>query len=243
MLILGRQALTRADGAALLALSWQIAAANNMLQADWHGFNLLHRFGGQHGALDVGFVSGQPMAKMLSGGVDVLWVLNAEGLDLGAVPASTFVILQGHHGDAAAKRADVILPGSAYTEKDAVWVNTEGRVQPGFRAVDPPGDAREDWKIIRAASAALGKPLAYDSLEELRGVLLAAHPIFGQAEVLERHGCADNAGPAAQGALGEAPLELVPGNYWQQCPISRASDTMAECARTYAAPVAQLAAE
>jgi NADH-quinone oxidoreductase subunit G len=244
MLILGRHALTRADGAALLALAWQIAAANNMLQAEWHGFNLLHRFGGQHGALDVDFVSGLPMAKMLSGGVDALWLLGAEGLDLSGVPASTFVILQGHHGDAAAARADVILPGAAYTEKDAAWVNTEGRVQLGFRAVDPPGEAREDWKIIRAASAMLGKPLAYDTLDELRGSLIAAHPLFGEDEAMPGRGCTDTAGPAGQGgALSDEPLGLPPGNYWQQDPISRASDTMAACARTYAAPAAQLAAE
>jgi NADH-quinone oxidoreductase subunit G len=137
----------------------------------------------------------------------------------------------------------VILPGAAYTEKDAVWVNTEGRVQLGFRAVDPPGEAREDWKIVRAASAALGKPLVFDTIEELRGELLAAHPAFGTVEALTRRGCTDMNGPTGQEPVSDEPLGLVPGNYWQQCPISRASDTMAECARTYAAPVAQLAAE
>ncbi len=243
MLILGRHALTRADGAALLAVAWQIAAANNMLQAEWHGFNLLHRFGGQHGALDVGFVSGQPMAKMLSGGVDALWVLGADGLDLAAVPASTFVVVQGHHGEAAAARADVILPGAAYTEKDAAWVNTEGRVQLGYQAVPPPGEAREDWKVVRAASAALGKPLPYDTLEALRAKLVAGYPVFAQGDTLPRFVCTDTAGPAGDAAaLRDDALLLPPGNYWQQDPISRASETMAECARTYAAPAA-LAAE
>ncbi len=243
MLILGRNALTAADGATLLAVAWQIAAFNGMLKADWHGFNLLHRFGGQHGALDLGFVSGLPMAKMLSGGVDALWVLGADGLDLSAVPASTFVVVQGHHGDAAAARADVILPGAAYTEKDAAWVNTEGRVQLGYQAVHPPGEAREDWKVIRAASAVLGKPLPYDTLEALRARLVSAYPAFGHGDALPRFGCTDTTGPAGDiSRLTDAALALPAGNYWQQDPISRASETMAECARTYAAPAA-LAAE
>jgi NADH-quinone oxidoreductase subunit G len=243
MLILGRNALARADGATLLAVAWQIAAFNGMLKPDWHGFNLLHRFGGQHGALDLGFVSGLPMAKMLTGGVDALWVMGADGLDLSGVPASTFVVVQGHHGDAAAARAAVILPGAAYTEKDAAWVNTEGRVQLGFQAVHPPGEAREDWKVLRAASAALGKPLPYDTLEALRARLVSAYPVFAQGDALPRYVCTDTAGPAGDiSALRDDVLVLPAGNYWQQDPISRASETMAECARTYAAPAA-LAAE
>ena len=243
MLILGRHALTRADGATLLAVAWQIAAFNNMLRPDWHGFNLLHRFGGQHGALDVGFVSGLPMAKMLSGSVDALWVLGADGLDLSSVPANTFVVVQGHHGEAAVARADVVLPGAAYTEKDAAWVNTEGRVQLGYQAVPPPGEAREDWKIIRAMSGVMGKPLGYDTLEALRARLVAAYPVFDQNEELPRVVCTDAVGPAGDIAnLRDDALALPPGNYWQQDPISRASETMAECARTYAAPAA-LAAE
>ena len=243
MLILGRNALARADGATLLAVAWQIAAFNGMLKPDWHGFNLLHRFGGQHGALDLGFVSGLPMAKMLTGGVDALWVLGADGLDLSGVPASTFVVVQGHHGDAAAARADVILPGAAYTEKDAAWVNTEGRVQLGFQAVHPPGEAREDWKVLRAASAVLGKPLPYDTLEALRARLVSAYPVFAQGDALPRFACTDTTGPAGDiSGLRDDALALPAGNYWQQDPISRASETMAECARTYAAPAA-LAAE
>ncbi len=243
MLILGRHALTRADGAAVLAAAWQVATQNNMLQAEWHGFNLLHRFGGQHGALDAGFVAGQSMAQMLAGGVDVLWLLGGDSIALGDVRESAFVIYQGHHGEAAAARADVILPGAAYTEKDAAWVSTEGRLQLGFRAVDPPGEAREDWKIIRAASAMLGKPLPYDTLDALREAMVAAQPALSECDALPRLACTDHTGPGGNAAtVSDAAFALPPGNYWQQDPISRASDTMAECARTYAAPAA-LAAE
>src|SRR4051794_7444712 len=146
MLILGRGALTRADGAAVLAAAWQIAAQNNMLQADRHGFNLLHHFGGQVAALDLGFVPPAGGAA-ITPQMQALWLLGAE-VDPATIPAGAFVIYQGHHGEAATARADVILPGAAYTEKDATWVNTEGRVQRGRLAVYPPGEAREDWKII-----------------------------------------------------------------------------------------------
>ena len=103
-----------------------------------------------------------------------LWLLGADELDTSAIGAETFVIYQGHHGDAGAARADVILPGAAYTEKDGTYVNTEGRVQQGYLAVNPPGEAREDWRILRAISAYLGHALPYDTLAELRAHLVAA---------------------------------------------------------------------
>jgi len=242
MLILGRGALRRPDGAAVLAAAWQVAAQNNMLRPDWHGFNLLHLFGGQVAPLDLGFVPPVTGAR-LSPGVEVLWLLHAE-TDPSQIPDGTFVIYQGHHGEAAAARADVILPGAAYTEKDATWVNTEGRVQRGRLAVYPPGEAREDWKIIRAASEVLGHRLPYDTLDGVRARLVQANPAFGVIDRLERRGCTDTAGPLGDiGALQDTAFTLPVTNYWQADPISRASDTMAECARTYLAPAAPMAAE
>lgn len=241
MLILGRGALTRPDGAAILAAAWKVAAENNMLQADWHGFNLLHQFGGQVAALDLGFVPPAGGAAV-SPATEALWLLGAE-VDPAAIPAGAFVIYQGHHGEAVAARADVILPGAAYTEKDATWVNTEGRVQHGRLAVYPPGEAREDWKIIRAASELLGKRLPYDSLDAVRARLAEANPVFA-GRGFAAHGCTDMTGPAGDvGALAEAGFAPAVTNYWQAEPISRASDTMAECARVYGAAQVQLAAE
>ncbi|MBW8268495.1 NADH-quinone oxidoreductase subunit NuoG [Caldovatus aquaticus] len=248
MLILGRGAVARADGAAVLAAAWQLATETGMLRPDWHGFNLLHLFGGQVGALDLGFVPGEggkDLAAMLAGDVDALWLLGADGFDPARIPPSTFVIYQGHHGDRAASRADVILPGAAYTEKDGTYVNTEGRVQRGYLSVFPPGEAREDWKIVRAFSEGIGKRLPYDDLDALRARLAGANPVFGTIGTLERRGCADTRGPAGDpAALGESPFVLPITNYYQADAISRASDTMAECARIYggAAP-AKLAAE
>ncbi|MDB5412129.1 MAG: NADH-quinone oxidoreductase subunit [Rubritepida sp.] len=248
MVILGRGALARHDGAAVLAAAWDLAKEAGALREDWHGFNLLHLFGGQVGALDLGFVpgeGGQDMAAMLAGGVDALWLLGADGFDAARISAGTFVIYQGHHGEAAAGRADVILPGAAYTEKDGTWVNTEGRVQRGRMAVPPPGEAREDWRIIRAASQFLGVTLPFDTLEALRMEMAAAHPIFARLDQGPLAGCTDDAGPTAGGTLvvGAAPFALPIANYWQVDPISRASATMAECAVTYLKPQPMLAAE
>ncbi len=138
-----------------------------------------------------------------------------------------FVIYQGHHGDAGARRGDVVLPGAAYTEKDATYVNTEGRVQLGRRAVFPPGDAREDWKILRALSEAVGHKLPYDSLLQLRARLIAANPGFASV---------DRATPAAWGDFGTpgpidpAPFRYPVADFYRTDAISRASPTMAACA-------------
>ncbi|WP_424813977.1 NADH-quinone oxidoreductase subunit NuoG [Roseococcus sp. YIM B11640] len=246
LIILGRGALARADGAAVLAATWDLARAAGALRDDWHGFNMLHQFGGQVGALDIGFLPGEggkDMDAMLSGGVEALWLLGADGFDVARIPASTFVVYQGHHGEVAAARADVILPGAAYTEKDGIWVNTEGRAQHGRMAVPPPGEAREDWRVIRAASQFLGVTLPYDTLDALRAEMATAHPIFRRMDQGPLAGCTDDAGPAAGGALGAEPFTMPIANYWQVDPITRASDTMAECAATYLKPQPLLAAE
>jgi NADH-quinone oxidoreductase subunit G len=246
MVLLGRGALARRDGAAVLAAAWTVARHADALRADWHGFNLLHQFGGQVGTLAIGFVpgaSGRDLAGMMGGGVEVLWLLGADAFDVSAIGPETFVIYQGHHGDAAAARADVILPGAAYTEKDATYLNTEGRVQRARRAVHPPGEAREDWAIIRAVSGALGRPLPFDTLEALRAAMVAAHPELARVDADPPRGCVDPSGPAGDpAAVSDAPFVYPIANYWQAEPIGRASEVMAECARTYLAAPA-LAAE
>ena len=232
MVILGRDALARADGAAVLAAAWQVAASADALRPDWHGFNVLHRFGGQVGALDLGFVAGKSLGAMLNGGVDALWLLGADGFDPGLIAPGTFVIYQGHHGDRAAARADVILPGAAYTEKDATYVNTEGRAQRAWLAVHAPGEAREDWRIIRAAGEGLGIRLPFDDLAQLRAAMTAAAPAL--AAPFARSGCADAAGPAGDaGAMSDAPFAASSTPYHLADPIARASDVMAECASVY----------
>ncbi len=244
MVIVGQGALARPDGAAVLAAAWALAAAAGALTAEWHGFNVLHTAAARVGALDIGFVpgvGGKPLATMLGGGVDLLWLLGADEVDAAAIPASTFVVYQGHHGDRGAARADVILPGAAYTEKSGTYVNTAGLVQRGFAATQPPGEAREDWAILRAFSAVLGKPLAYDTLTELRTRLVEVNPVFGRQQAIAA-GCADTSGPAGGAAVADTSFAYPVQDYYQTNAIARASATMAECSRTYG-PQALQAAE
>ena len=244
MIVVGQGALRRPDGAAVLAAAWQLASDVGALTADWHGFNVLHTAAARVGALDLGFVpgpGGKDLAGMMDGGVDLLWLLGADEFDTGRIGAGTFVVYQGHHGDRGAARADVILPGSAYTEKPGTYVNTEGRVQRAFVAVQPPGEAREDWAILRAFSATLGRKLPYDDLTAVRDRMVQVNPVFGAVQDLPRHGCTDMAGPAAVGTLNEAPFEPAVPDYYQTNAICRASPTMAECTRIYTAPLLQAA--
>ncbi len=240
MLILGAGALARADGAAILAAAWALAAETGMLTAEWHGFNVLHTAASRVAGLDLGFATAGGLAGMMGGGVDLLWLLGADSIDTAQIGAGTFVVYQGHHGDAGAARADVILPGAAYTEKNATYVNTEGRAQRGQFAVLPPGDAREDWKILRAFSGWIGKPLPYDTLAALRTRLEGVNPVFARIDILPRFGCADATAPAG-GTLGTAPFTRAIANYYMSDPISRASPTMAECTAVHMPAPAQAA--
>ena len=236
MIILGQGALARADGAALLAAAWSTAAELGALRPDWHGFNVLHTAASRVGALDLGFLpaaSGLDFDGMMGGGIDLLWLLGADEFDTGRIGSDTFVIYQGHQGDRGASRADVILPGAAYTEKDGTYVSTEGRVQRGYRAIFPPGDAREDWRILRALSAALGHTLPYNDLETLRTHLTQSNPVFARLG-LARFGANDLTGPTQPGGaavIADQDVSSAIADYYQTNPISRASATMAECSR------------
>ncbi|MBL27375.1 MAG: NADH-quinone oxidoreductase subunit G [Rhodospirillaceae bacterium] len=232
MMILGSGAVARPDGAAVLMAARKIAEANGMIQDDWNGFNVLHRAASRVGGLDLGFVpekGAKDVAGMVAaagkGELDILFLMGADEIDMAAL-GETFVIYQGHHGDAGAHRADVVLPGATYTEKDGLYVNTEGRVQEGRRAVFPPGEAREDWTILRALSDVLGVTLPYDSLRDLRLALYEAAPTFAVQDRIE---------PAPWGKFGgRGKLKTDPfvgpvDNYYMTDPITRASETMAKC--------------
>jgi len=233
MLILGQGALRRPDGAAILGRARKLAETYGFVREDWNGFNVLHMAAARVGGLDLGFVpgaSGRDLRGILSGAgagdIEVVYLLGADEIEPSTL-GRAFVIYQGHHGDRGAARADVILPGAAYTEKDATYVNTEGRAQRGRRAVFPPGEAREDWKIIRALSERLGHKLPYDTLGALRERLAAVNSAFGKVDEIV---------PAAWGPFGaDGPLMPQPFQYpiadfYRTDPISRTSPTMAACA-------------
>jgi NADH-quinone oxidoreductase subunit G len=233
-LILGQGALARPDGAAVLAAAAKAAAAYGMVGEGWNGFNVLHTAAARVGGLDLGFVPGKggldAQAMVRKGALDVLFVLGADEIDLSETDA--FVVYLGTHGDRGAHRADVILPGAAYTEKAGLYVNTEGRVQMANRVVFPKGEAREDWAILRALSERLGAKLPYDSLDQLRTKLFADHPTFGQIDYAPGAATAsgfDLAKLGKAGKLVDQPFESPIKDFYQTNPIARSSVTMAEC--------------
>lgn len=235
LVIVGQGALARPDGAAILSMAAQFASQIGAVREDWNGFSVLHTAASRVGALDLGFVPGEGglnAAQMLEpGALDVLYLLGVDEVEVPAASAGgPFVIYQGSHGDRGAHRADVILPGAAYTEKSGTYVNTEGRVQMANRSVFPPGEAKEDWAILRALSAAMGQPLPFDSLAQLRQSLYALHPHFaGIGEAVAGDASAIGTLAARGGKPGKAPFVSPVTAYYQTNPIARASAVMAEC--------------
>ncbi|MBX3570341.1 MAG: NADH-quinone oxidoreductase subunit NuoG [Rhizobiaceae bacterium] len=231
MVIVGQGALARSDGAAVLGLAASLALAVGAVTEDWNGFAVLHTAAARAGGLDIGFVPGEggkDVAGML-GGTDVLFLLGADELDLSKAEGA-FVVYIGTHGDAGAHRADVILPAAAYTEKSGTYVNTEGRVQMANRAGFAPGDAREDWAILRALSDMLGKKLPFDSLAQLRAKLYGAHPHLREIDGIAP-GSGEHVAAAArsQGTLTKAGFVSPVTDFYLTNPIARASAVMAEC--------------
>ncbi len=238
LVIVGQGALARADGLAVLGLAASLATRDG-----WNGLGVLHTAAARVGGLDLGFVPGagglNAPAMTKAGALDVLFLLGADEIE---VEPGAFVVYQGTHGDRGAHRADVILPGATYTEKSGLYVNTEGRVQMASRAVFPPGDAREDWAILRALSDVLGKRLPYDSLNALRAALFAEKPHFAALDEIAPGDAADVARLAsAPGKPGKAPFTAVIADFYLTNPIARASAIMAECSALAAARLPQAA--
>jgi NADH-quinone oxidoreductase subunit G len=233
IVLVGAGATARHDGAAVLALTAKLALDIGAVKPDWNGFGVLHETASRVGALDIGFAAGAgglSAAQMTTFGIlDVLFLLGADEVK---VPDGTFVVYIGTHGDRGAHRADVILPGAAYTEKQGLYVNTEGRVQMANRAAFPPGEAREDWAIIRALSDVLEKTLPYNSLAALRQAVFRAVPHLMRIDRIEA-GNADGIKTLAGkgGSVEKAPFKAGVEDYYLTNPIARASVVMAECSR------------
>ena len=236
MLMLGAGALARDDGAAILHNARTIAEATGMVGDDWNGFNILHTAASRVGGLDLGFLPGEGgrdvagiLAASEAGEIELVWLLGADEIDTQRL-GNAFVIYQGHHGDSGAHRADVVLPGAAYTEKDATYVNLEGRAQRAHRAAFPPGDAREDWSIIRALSEVLGRTLSYDSLAQLREQMIEAVPTLGE---LDRVAPGEWGNFGVEGDVANDDFRTAVTDFYQTNAICRASSVMAECSRLY----------
>ncbi len=211
MLIVGQAALARPDGAAILDAARRLAEATGMAGGGrrWNGFNILHTAAARVGGLDLGLVPGPGgrdvegiLAGAQAGEIDVVYLLGADEIDTGRL-GNAFVVYQGHHGDAGAHRADVILPGATYAEKDATYVNTEGRVQRAYFACMPPGQAREDWAILRALSEVIGHTLPVTTLADVRALLAETSPLFASPDVITP---AEWGSFGVAGAIGAAPF-------------------------------------
>lgn len=237
VLILGAGALCRNDGKAIQTLAGQMAEEFGVISKDWNGFNMLHTAASRVGALSLGFIperGGFNTAKMIeetkSGKIKALYLLGADELPFDKLSKKAFVIYQGHHGDAGAMHADVVLPGAAFTEKNGLYLNTEGRPQIARQAVFPPGEAREDWRILRALSEFTADltdaPLPYNSLQELRAALVRDNPLFAEIDrpiQVKWHSL------GAPGKVTKAGFTSPIRNFYQTDVITRASRIMAEC--------------
>ena len=232
MVIVGAGALARADGASVLAHARSLATVTD----EWVGFGVLHTAASRVAGLDLSFLpgpEGQDVAGMLAGvktgDIETVFLLGADEINFESLKGA-FVIYQGAVGDDGAGAADVVLPGAAFTEKDGTYVNTEGRAQRASRAVFPPGDAREDWTILRALSEVLGSKLPFDDLISLRAQMIEKVPVLGAI---------DEQMPGAWGEFGEKgsvedePMQSTVKNFYMTCPISRASPTMARCVQEF----------
>ncbi len=237
MVLIGQGALARSDGAAVLHEAAALAGGGEA----WRGLSVLHTAAARVGGLDLGFVPGEggmdALAMAKGGALDVLFNLAADEI---VVEPGAFTIYIGTHGDRGAARADVILPGAAYTEKSGLYVNTEGRVQLAERANFPPGDAREDWAVLRALSDALGHRLPFDSLAALRAKLYAAHPHMARVDQIAE-GPVANFPATAGAAMGREPFASPIRDFYLTNPIARASKVMAEASALVQSPVAQAA--
>jgi NADH-quinone oxidoreductase subunit G len=233
LIIVGAGLLARNDGAALQRMTRLVAEKYNMVRPDWNGYNVLQNAASRVGGLDMGFSpqangrnTRQILAAAAKGEIAALYLLGADEVDTTKL-GTCFVIYQGHHGDRGAHRADVVLPGAAYTEKTALYVNTEGRPQLARQAAFPPGEAREDWKIVRALAEVLGVNLAYDTQAELQARMVGAvGTVWHKLGVVEPSAWVPF---GAEGPVSADAFDLPVENFYLTNAICRASPTMAQC--------------
>jgi len=234
MIIVGSGAITRKDGADIMGILYDICKKFKIVNKEWNGFNVLHKAASRVGALDLGFTpkrGGKDVAAIeeaaLKNDIKFVYLLGADEVNFDSLKKA-FVVYQGHHGDKGAENADIILPAAAYTEKNATYVNLEGRPQRTKLAVFPPNEAREDWKIIKEISEELKIKTSYETLSDIREGMVKIAPSFANIDEIasakwEEFG--------KKGKILKAPIEETIENFYMTCPISRSSKTMAQCSK------------
>ena len=233
MMIIGDGVYARPDGKAILEILYRISMKYGVITKDWNGYNILHNHANMVGALDLGFSSGDSMevAKILEltrqKEVKLLYLLNADDIDMRQIDDDCFVIYQGHHGGPGAERADVILPEASYTEQDGIYVNLEGRPQYARRAVSAPGAAKASIDIIFELAKYLKQDLGEETLSSAREQMILANPIFGQiGAVLSSRVCFDEGEKQILGLK----INIQNKNYYMDNIICQYSKVMAKCA-------------
>lgn len=235
MIIIGDAVLTRSDSHGILSILHDIAKKYGVVGFEWNGFNILHNHASMVAALDLGFYSGNDgtgtadiLKATKKGNVKTLYLLAADDIDIGEIGKDCFVIYQGHHGDSSVSRADVILPEAAYTEQDGIFVNMEGRPQYARAAISPLGQARESWEIIISLAKSLDVPIQANNLAEVRDMMAKENEVFANIDEIIP---ASFVPFKSTIKVAKTPLQKVEMNYYMTDPISRASVTMARCAK------------
>ncbi len=252
VIIIGSGALVGEGGEAVLRACGELAKSCGVVRDDWNGFNVLHNAASRVAGLDMGFIPGEGgrdlqgiLSAAASGDIETVYLLGADEIPTAKLEKA-FVIYQGSHGDNGAHVADIILPGAAYTEKDGLYTNLEGRVQMGFAAVSPKGEAKPDWAIIRALSGHMKRELPYDSLEQLREKLMADLPVFAGIDYIsdsEESGVFTPETLGSDGKISATNFSLPIDDFYMTNPIARASKVMAECSEVGSTAAIKEAAE
>ena len=232
IMIIGSGAMARDDYEATLYYAKKIAIKYGFITPDWNGFNILQRAASRVGGLDIGFTpeqGGLATNDMIDSGLELLFLFGADEIDFTKLNKRTKIVYVGHHGDKGAEHADFILPAAAYTEKDATFVNLEGRVQRARLAVYPPNEAKPDWQIINELAEACGVKLGLDSLAKVRAKMVEMNSLFATHDVVSKAKISQELGKMKD--FRDDKFVNPIKNYYQTNSISRASKTMAECVR------------
>ncbi len=234
LIIIGNSVFKRADSYGIYSAAIRLAKKYNGLREDWNGVNTLQKAAARVGGLDIGFVpqkngrsTNETLTAANNGDVEVVFLLGADEIDVRGLE-KPFVIYQGHHGDAGAHVADIILPGSAYTEKSATYVNTEGRAQHTELAAFPVGDAKEDWRIINEISSQLKKK-TYNNIDEIRGELAKIKSSFVNTDTVTKEKYSEEQSQK----ITNKPIETESFNFYFTDPISRMSKTLNACNKEF----------
>ncbi len=238
VIIMGEAVLTHGDAEKIIHMVRDFTITHKLIREDWNPLNILSTTAASTAALDLDFLpqkDGFNLEEIYQavehGTLKAVYLLGADDVDFKRL-SSAFIIYQGHHGEEGALHADVVLPGAAYTEKSATYVNLEGRVQQTLQAVSPPGEAKEDWKIIRALSSQVAKPLPFDDLDTLRSQMAKEYTIFRvMGDVIHRPYIPRVDAKLAKGKLTNRPFALPLSDFYMSNVISRHSKILAQCSR------------